>query len=45
MSGSMLALCGFGGMLLLIMLRMHVGLAMLLSGAVGYVSVMGLSCP
>ncbi len=41
MSGSMLALCGFGGMLVLIMLRMHVGLAMLVSGAIGYVSVMG----
>jgi tripartite ATP-independent transporter DctM subunit len=37
MSGTLLAALGFGAMLLLIGLRMHVGLAMLVTGSVGYV--------
>jgi C4-dicarboxylate transporter, DctM subunit len=37
MSGTLVASLGFGIMLLLIAMRMHVGLAMLVTGAVGYV--------
>ncbi len=37
MSPVLIALAGFGGMLLLIGARMHVGLAMLVTGAIGYV--------
>lgn len=43
MSGTTTALVGFAVMLLLIALRMPVGLAMLLTGSVGYVSFVGLS--
>ncbi|HEY8580336.1 MAG TPA: TRAP transporter large permease [Beijerinckiaceae bacterium] len=39
MSGTMFALAGFGVMLLLIAARMHVGLAMLITGAAGYVTI------
>lgn len=42
MSGTTIASVGFAAMLLLIALRMPVGLAMLLTGSVGYVSIVGL---
>ena len=42
MSGTTAALAGFAAMLLLIALRMPVGLAMLLTGSVGYMSIVGL---
>lgn len=42
MSGTTAALAGFAAMLLLIALRMPVGLAMLLTGSVGYISIVGL---
>jgi len=41
-SGTTIASVGFAAMLLLIALRMPVGLAMLLTGSVGYVSIVGL---
>jgi C4-dicarboxylate transporter, DctM subunit len=37
MSGSLVALLGFGGMLVLIALRLHVGIAMFVTGCLGYV--------
>lgn len=37
MSGSLIALIGFGGMLVLIALRLHVGIAMFVTGCLGYV--------
>ncbi len=43
MSGTAIALTGFAVMLLLIAIRMPVGLAMLLTGSVGYISFVGLS--
>lgn len=43
MSGPVLALVGFGAMLLLIAARMHIGLSMLVVGAVGYISLNGSS--
>src|SRR6185436_5824941 len=36
MSGTWIALIGFGGMLALIALRLHVGIAMFVTGCVGY---------
>jgi len=42
-NGSATAIAGFAVMLLLIAIRMPVGLAMLLTGSVGYVSFVGLS--
>ena len=41
MSGTLIAFAGFAGMLLLIAARMPVGLAMLFSGAVGYLHYQG----
>lgn len=43
MSGTTTAIAGFAAMLLLIGLRMPVGLAMLLTGSVGYVSFVGMA--
>ncbi|HEX7073799.1 MAG TPA: TRAP transporter large permease [Hyphomicrobiaceae bacterium] len=43
MSGTTTAVIGFAAMLVLIGLRMPVGLAMLLTGSVGYVSFMGVA--
>lgn len=43
MSGTTTAIAGFAVMLLLIAIRMPVGLAMLVTGSVGYVSFVGLS--
>ena len=43
MSGTTTAVAGFAAMLVLIGLRMPVGLAMLLTGSVGYVSFMGVA--
>ncbi|MCL4766620.1 MAG: TRAP transporter large permease [Hyphomicrobiaceae bacterium] len=43
MSGAAVALAGFTALLLLIAVRMPVGLAMLLTGSAGYVSLVGLS--
>src|SRR5690606_33577429 len=43
MSGTTTAILGFAVMLLLIGLRMPVGLAMLLTGSVGYISFVGLA--
>ena len=37
MSGTWVALLGFGGMLVLIALRLHVGIAMFVTGCIGYV--------
>jgi tripartite ATP-independent transporter DctM subunit len=37
MSGTWVALLGFGGMLVLIALRLHVGIAMFVTGCLGYV--------
>lgn len=37
MSGALVALLGFGGMLALIALRLHVGIAMFVTGCLGYV--------
>ena len=37
MSGTLVALFGFGGMLALIALRLHVGIAMFVTGCLGYV--------
>lgn len=37
MSGAWVALLGFGGMLVLIALRLHVGIAMFVTGCLGYV--------
>ena len=37
MSGTLVALLGFGGMLALIALRLHVGIAMFVTGCLGYV--------
>lgn len=37
MSGTLIALLGFGGMLVLIALRLHVGIAMFVTGCLGYV--------
>jgi C4-dicarboxylate transporter, DctM subunit len=37
MSGTLIALLGFGGMLALIALRLHVGIAMFVTGCLGYV--------
>lgn len=37
MSGTLVALLGFGGMLVLIALRLHVGVAMFVTGCLGYV--------
>ena len=42
MSSTTIAITGFAAMLVLIALRMPVGLAMLLTGSVGYVSLVGL---
>src|SRR5690606_4125489 len=42
-SGTTTAVIGFAAMLVLIGLRMPVGLAMLLTGSVGYVSFMGVA--
>ena len=36
MSGTWIALIGFGGMLALIALRLHVGVAMFVTGCLGY---------
>lgn len=41
MSGNMLALVGFVGMLVLIAMRMHIGLAMLVTGCAGYIYLSG----
>ena len=41
MSGVLIAVAGFAAMLVLIALRMPVGLAMLVVGAVGYVHLVG----
>jgi C4-dicarboxylate transporter, DctM subunit len=41
MSGNLVALAGFGGMLALIAARMPVGLAMLVTGAAGYIHYQG----
>lgn len=43
MSGNMLALVGFLGMLALIAVRMHIGLAMLVVGAIGYIHLSSFS--
>lgn len=43
MSGTTLAIAGFGGMLLLMALRLPIGLAMLMVGSFGYVELNGLS--
>lgn len=42
MSGFTLAMLGFGGMLLLMALRLPIGLAMLLTGSIGYIQLNGL---
>ncbi|OQW59188.1 MAG: C4-dicarboxylate ABC transporter permease [Proteobacteria bacterium SG_bin9] len=42
MSGFTLALLGFGGMLLLMALRLPIGLAMLITGSLGYIQLNGL---
>jgi tripartite ATP-independent transporter DctM subunit len=43
MSGTAIALIGFGGMLILIALRLHVGLAMFVTGCLGYAYLSSLS--
>ncbi|HEY1384281.1 MAG TPA: TRAP transporter large permease [Dongiaceae bacterium] len=43
MSGTAIALIGFGGMLVLIALRLHVGLAMFVTGCFGYAYLSSLS--
>ncbi|MCA0424091.1 MAG: TRAP transporter large permease [Proteobacteria bacterium] len=42
MSGNALALLGFAGMLVLIAARMHIGLAMLVTGCIGYIHLSSL---
>ena len=43
MSGTTTAIIGFAVLLLLIAIRMPIGLAMLLTGSVGYISFIGLA--